>query len=208
MIRQRHPRLRISGERSSRLLGAKPAHQIHSGLAGYSLLTRPLGTPEPERGVTLTELAIVLVLAGLVMLGISAFYFNSQEVWMQGSAQAIAQREASFAIERVRDVAHAASSALADSSGGDPDHIRLVLTDADLTQHVFWCDDVSKQLHESVTPDGGPQTDLGPIASSRVARFLASTSPEMVTNLSVELISAEGQTVSVSSAAALLNKTP
>ena len=60
-----------------------------------------LPPPLSERGLTLTELTIVGVLACLVMLGLVGFYMSSQGVWMDASAQAITQREATSVIDEI-----------------------------------------------------------------------------------------------------------
>ena len=38
-----------------------------------------------QRGLTLTEVTVVTVLASIVMLGIVSFYVNSQGTWMDAS---------------------------------------------------------------------------------------------------------------------------
>ena len=60
-------------------------------------------SPRSERGLTLTELVVVGVLATLVMLALTGFYFNSQRTWLEGSSQALTQREATLALEHLAD---------------------------------------------------------------------------------------------------------
>ena len=54
-----------------------------------------------ERGITLTELTIVMALAALVTVGLMTFYLNSQGVWLDGSSQALTQRDATLVLERI-----------------------------------------------------------------------------------------------------------
>src|SRR5437667_5224027 len=63
-----------------------------------------------EGGSTLLELFVVTALATLGMLGIVFFYLSSQAAWLEGSTQAISQREASVILGALTDSLRRASS--------------------------------------------------------------------------------------------------
>jgi prepilin-type N-terminal cleavage/methylation domain-containing protein len=69
-----------------------------------------------SRGFTLTEITVVIVLAGVVTLGLVGFYLNSQAMWMDASTQALAQRDATSILEFMRQRGHGAASAVWDAS--------------------------------------------------------------------------------------------
>ena len=56
----------------------------------------PPDTWATPRGFTLTEVMIVIVLAGVVTLGLVTFYLNSQAWWTEASTQVLAQRDATL----------------------------------------------------------------------------------------------------------------
>ena len=61
-----------------------------------------------ESGVTLIELFVVMALASMVTLGLIAFYFNSQSMWVDGSTQVIAQRDGTLLLQAMAPMVHAA----------------------------------------------------------------------------------------------------
>src|SRR5262245_54493395 len=71
---------------------------------------------EGQTGFTLMEVTIVL--AGVVTLGLGAFYLNSQMLWMDASTQALAQRDATTIIEAIREKAETAASVDIQAAGG------------------------------------------------------------------------------------------
>src|SRR5262249_34679905 len=62
-----------------------------------------LNASRNERGLTLTELAVVMILGTMIMAGLVGFYLSSQGLWLDASTQAITQREASLVATAVRD---------------------------------------------------------------------------------------------------------
>lgn len=162
--------------------------------------------PLSERGLTLTELVIVGILASLVMLGLVGFYMNSQGTWMDASAQAITQREATTLIESITTKVHEADSAgvVAQNTQlelyGPADEITAVRP----LLHVFWWDRSGDSLVH-----GGPSVPLdeGPSASSVCEQFLCASNDSLV-DVNVVLRSAQGSKVELSTRAAFLNRRP
>ncbi len=157
-----------------------------------------------ERGITLMEISVVLVLASLVMLALLGFYINSQATWTDASSQAIAQRELTTVVERLRDQAHLAAHAeIVDSP--DAQHQQITFYDAGGTAFysMDW-DPTDSLLHETLQafPALHP-----PIVSSRVTAFRLSrtAADSLVTLEDLSLKTATGTTVTISSAMALLN---
>lgn len=150
-----------------------------------------------ERGVTLIEVAIVGVLAAIVMLAMTGFYINSQSTWIEASSQAVTQREATTVLEAIGGRAHEAYGA--DLSTPQ----RLVFFDLDGECSRFWVgpDSLMHQGDRLVA-------DRGPMAASVVTRFVLSGSNDstMVKVLSLEMRSANGHLVRLSTNAAFYNR--
>ena len=154
-----------------------------------------------ERGITLTELTIVMVLAAIVMVGLMTFYLNSQGVWLDGSAQALTQRDATLVIERITRQTRAASMAyIAD----DPDslHQLLALFDhsGNETGRIFWSTGDST-VHSGSTSN----PDEGSIAGSKVDRLQFDTDGQVVTVRRLSMRSGTGEPVEMASSVALYN---
>ena len=150
-----------------------------------------------ERGVTLTELTVVTVLATVVMLGLTGFYLSSQFTWMDGSAKAMAQREGTFLIETIRDSAHTAFAY--DVLGNQLSLYKIGETNTAF--YVFrWDPDADSALL------AGPPGLEQKIIESRVRRFeLAFIDSSVVEMSALEIVSATGQAVTFQSRFALLN---
>jgi hypothetical protein len=158
--------------------------------------------PLSERGLTLTELTIVAVLACVVMLGMVGFYMSSQTVWMDGSTQAITQREATSVIEEMSRRIHDAAQATVECPG-DPLHCRIELFDKDNNQlWAYWWRD--SLLHE------GPNiaTDRGAMASSKVEVFQVVGDDDLVDIQLLQMRSAQGERVQMSTKIAFANHVP
>ncbi len=155
-----------------------------------------------DRGITLTELTIVMALAAIVMVGLMTFYLNSQGVWLDGSAQALTQRDATLVIERITRQTRGASLAYV---ADDPDslHQLLALFDASgsETGRIFWSVDDSTVHSGSV---GNP--DEGPIAGSKVDRLQFDSDGKVVTVRRLSMRSGTGEPVEMASSVALYNK--
>lgn len=155
-----------------------------------------------ERGLTLTEVTVVAVLATIVMLGIVGFYVSSQGVWMDASAKAITQREATTVMETITRRVHESGFAQVLASS------QLTLFDRGGNQtHVFWWN-VGQSGADSLIHEG-PTTsqDRGPVASSLCERFqcVAGNVPGMV---DVELIlrSAQGERIQMATRLVMVNR--
>lgn len=155
-----------------------------------------------ERGMTLLEVTVVLALASLVTLGILVFYLNAQSTWIDSSTQAMTQREATLALEDLtRHVSAASSAEVFDSP--DSLHQMLVLRDASLTEiYRYWWDEGDSLLHQAAASD--TLANLGTL-TSKVCRFQVSADASLVYLRALELLSAAGDTVRISSAIALYN---
>jgi Tfp pilus assembly protein PilW len=156
------------------------------------------------RGTTLVEVTIVSALAMLVVLGMIGFYASSQSSWLAGSAQALAQRDATLLVETLSDsIRHACLAEPFDSP--DALHQGLILRDAALNERWrFWWDAGDSCVHQG--PGAGPDPDRGPVVASTVTRFQLDTLTRLVVIRLVELRGGEGQLVRMSSAAALYNR--
>ncbi len=161
----------------------------------------PIAQPA-ERGITLTELTIVMALAALVMVGLMTFYLNSQGVWLDGSSQALTQRDATLVLERITRQTRTASSA---QFANDPDalHQRLVLYGSSgfETGWFFWSD------RDSLVHSGSPtNADEGPIAGSKVDRLQFDTDGKVVHVLRLSMRSSTGEPVELATSVALYNQ--
>src|SRR5258706_10201953 len=107
---------------------------------------RPLAN---ERGLTLTELTVVGVIATLVMVGLTVFYYNSQSAWIDGSTQALAQRDATMLVDALSRRVHEADSAGVAQTGPftDLQHHRLLLFYRDGHMAEFRWNDIDRRLH-------------------------------------------------------------
>jgi type II secretory pathway pseudopilin PulG len=154
--------------------------------------------PLDQRGVTLVEVVIVGVLASIVMLALTGFYINSQGTWIEASSQALTQREVSFALETIADSVHTAASA----DPGTPESQSLILFDHDGNETcTFSVDPNDGLLHQS---KGG--VDRGALATSAVTRFEVTSDPTMVRILALEMRSAQGRLIGMSTGAVFYNK--
>jgi hypothetical protein len=153
-----------------------------------------------EKGLTLTEMVIVTVLATVVMLGLTGFYLSSQFTWMDGSTKAIAQREGTFVLETMRDSVHAAYVYVV-----TPASYQLELyKKAELIPFYVFRWDPSNQ--DSAFLAGRPGLEA-PMIQSRVRRFdLAFVDSNVVELSAFEVVSPTGQTAWFTSSFALLNR--
>ncbi len=121
-----------------------------------------------QTGLTLTELAIVMVLAAMVTVGLVTFYLNSQGMWVDASTQSMVQRDASLIVERMAQRTHLAYTADVLS---DPDslHQTVILFTRDLEETSrFWWKSSDSLIHYSIGSSG---VDRGPIVGSKVELF-------------------------------------
>ena len=157
-----------------------------------------------ERGITLVEVAIVGVLAAIVMLALTGFYINSQGNWIDSSAQAVTQRDATFILETLADSVHVASSA-----GVDLANHTLILFDVNSAERSrFWLESSDQLIHVGWTPPGvgSPFVDQGPLTTSHVNQFVLSKDDSMVYVSRLELQASGNQVVTMSMAATMFNR--
>jgi hypothetical protein len=166
------------------------------------MTTRPgVGAVPNQRGITLVEVTVVGVLAAIVMLAMTGFYINSQGTWIDSSAQAVTQREASLVLEVLTDSIHTATSATV--SAGPP---LLVLYNVDgIERSRFWLEPSDQRIHMG---GGNPSVDQGPLETSHVTQFVVGKNDSMVCITALQLHTASTDSVTFSTAAALLNRIP
>jgi Tfp pilus assembly protein PilW len=144
------------------------------------------------------ELTVVTALAGIVLLGIVGFYLNSQATWMEGSAQAVTQRETTVLMEKMtRDIHRAGDAQLLVSPPG------LQLFDAPSGTEIvrYWFEPTDSLIHE-----GHGALDHGEVVGSRAERFdITIENGRLVRVTSLVLRSAEGDRVATSFTALLYN---
>lgn len=150
------------------------------------------------RGLTLTELVIVMALASLVMVGLVTFYISSQGTWFDGSAQAMTQRDATLLMERITSEVHA--SAAATVTGGN----HLVLFDAAHRERGrFWLE-TDSLVHYGTGPN--PADDRGAVVRSRLAAFDVEADSNMIYVDSLAMRTQQGDVVQMSSKAAFYQR--
>ncbi len=155
-----------------------------------------------ERGLTLTELAIVGMLATMVMLALTGFYFNSQKMWLDGSTKALVQRDATLLVDELGRSIHQAGSAVVTTS--DPIHNQLALFDTHSTPLGGFAWNAGDSRIHRMSPSGD---DLGPVVDSPTLLFQLSTFGNSLVRLdALELVSADGDTVRMASKFALLGQ--
>jgi prepilin-type N-terminal cleavage/methylation domain-containing protein len=154
-----------------------------------------------EAGFTLLELMVVITLAGLVSLGLVAFYLNSQMLWMDSSTQALAQRDATFIVETLREQAETASSAEVQSFGSQNN---MVLFYHGPIQFAGFLWRPADSLIHSINAIGA---DGGPIAPTKVERFYVSLDSllPLVHIDTLRVRSTSGQRVQISGGLAMYN---
>ena len=159
--------------------------------------------PLDERGLTLTEVTIVAAIGLLVLLGLGGFYLNSQATWLDASAQAITQRDATLVTEAIADSVRRGASATAWPLP-DADHGQLKLyPDGSTTPFwCFWWDPSDSLVHHGPDP---ATDDRGALLSSKVERFRVDANANLVT-VALRVRAATGQTVEVTSTTLMRNR--
>lgn len=169
---------------------------------GYPRLLAMFQSPRASRaiagGFTLTEVMIVLVLAGIVMIGLSIFYLNSQMTWTDASTQALAQRDATTLIEYMREYGQGAAEVDASDST-----VAIFFNRSNVEIIRFRWDPFDSLVYYGV----GPTDDRGPVVPTRVESFVASKieNPRML-NLALRVRSSSGQGVTMTSTIGLYNQ--
>ena len=160
-------------------------------------------SPRSEAGLTLTEMAVVMIIGTIIMAGLVGFYLSSQGLWLDASTQAITQREASLVVSAIRDSVRAANHAQA-SSVPDVQHQQLALfrkADDPLPSYYFWWDASDSLIHAGSTI-GGPGS--GPMVTSHADLFQVTSGAQAV-RVDLRLRSATGSPVDVGTLAVFMN---
>jgi len=159
-----------------------------------------------QRGLTLTEVAVVMILGSLITAGLVGFYLSSQGLWLDGSTQAITQREASLVASAVRDSVRRSGRAVA-SDSPDLQHMQLALyKSADETgdptpYYYFYWNSGDSLIHAGPTIAG---PGAGPIGSSRATRLQFVASDDGV-RMDLRLLTATGNRVDMGAFAVFKN---
>ncbi len=161
---------------------------------------------QSERGLSLTELAIVGALATLVMIGLVGFYFNSQATWVDGSTQAQTQREATLLTEVMADsIRNSAKAIVTDSPDSLHSMLHLYAYGQPTEKYLFWWNAVDSTIHSGTSPDAAG--DHGPVISSKVDRFQVLTVDTTIVELrSLQARTADGRVVQTATRFALYNR--
>jgi prepilin-type N-terminal cleavage/methylation domain-containing protein len=161
--------------------------------------------PRSPRGFTLAEVMVVIALAGVVTLGLVAFYLNSQAMWLESSSQALAQRDATLITELVTNDVRRAASFDIDSTIASS-HV-LTLFDSSHNQIGQWQRGDQDSLVHRVVDSLNVVQDYGAVATSVVEQFRFS--PDINSKLLhlqlLQVRSTTGQLVQISSTIALYN---
>jgi type II secretory pathway pseudopilin PulG len=157
-----------------------------------------------ERGLSLMEVTVVIVLAAVMTLGLLGFYLNSQATWVDASSQAMAQRDATLLLETLTaQVRGAAAAEVYDSPDGQ--HQGLILRNRNLVEiRRFWWNGADSLVHEAW--GDGAANPLGAPVPSRIERFQLSVTDSLVHLDSLVVVSANGDRVPLSSTMAFYNR--
>lgn len=156
-----------------------------------------------ERGLSLLEVTVVMILGTLITAGLVGFYLSSQGLWLDSSTQAITQREASLVAATIRDQVRKSSMATV-SPSPDALHQQLALyTAADPTTpyYYFWWNPADSLIYAGSSVGGAGS---GPMGLSRAERFTCLASPSAV-RMDMRLWTANGSTVDMSAYAVFKN---
>ncbi len=154
-----------------------------------------------ERGLTLTEVAVVMILGSMITAGLVGFYLSSQGLWLDGSTQAITQREASLVASAIRDSVRKSRSAKV-SSAPDSLHQQLALFGHDGSEpYYFFWSPTDSLIHAGRSPGGAGS---GPIGGSRATRLQFDASDKGV-RMDLRLLTATGNRVDMGAFAVFKN---
>jgi hypothetical protein len=156
-----------------------------------------------EAGLSLTEVTVVMILGTLITAGLVGFYLSSQGLWLDGSTQAITQREASLVASAVRDSVR--KSAMAEVSlSPDALHHQLALfrrRDDTTPYYYFWWNALDSLIHAGHAVGGAGS---GPMGVSQAERFEFTKSDDAV-RMDLRLRTASGGSVEMSAFAVFKN---
>ncbi len=163
-------------------------------------LTCPL---QGSRGLTLTEVVVVMVIGTLIMAGIVGFYLSSQGVWLDSSTQVITQREASLVASAIRDSVRKSGRAQT-TAAPDSLHHQLALfrsANAATPYYYFWWNSADSLIYAGTSVGGAGS---GPMGVSRAERLQFITTDYNV-RVDMRLQSGNGEGVEMSAFAVFKN---
>jgi prepilin-type N-terminal cleavage/methylation domain-containing protein len=152
-----------------------------------------------QRGLTLVEVTVAMVMASLVMVGLVGFYISSQMTWLAASSQAVSQREGTLAIEVITDHIRGAQTATIANSP-DAQHQQLTLTFVTGGPVEFHWDATDSLIHWS------DPANRGALIETRVTRFQMTENDTLVNIVGLDLLDPNGRTISFAGGAALYNR--
>ena len=156
-----------------------------------------------ERGLTLVEVAVVMILGTMIMAGMVGFYLSSQGLWLDCSAQAITQREATLVASAMRDSIRKSGKAIA-TPVPDSLHQQLALFRGKgdvVPYYYFWWSPQDSLIYSGRSVGGAGS---GPMIFSRAERFQLLASGVAV-RVDMRLRSGVGNTVDLGAFAAMKN---
>ena len=160
------------------------------------------GSLRDARGLTLTEVVVVMVIGTLIMAGIVGFYLSSQGVWLDSSTQVITQREASLVASAIRDSVRKSGRAWATAAPDSLHHqLALYRTNESTPYYYFWWSATDSLIYAGTTVGGAGS---GPMGVSRAERFQFITTNDNV-RVDMRLLTANGERVEMSAFAVFKN---
>ena len=144
---------------------------------------------------------MVTGVAALGMLGIVFFYLSSQATWLEGSTQAISQREASVILGALTDSLRSAASA---SVFNSPDSLDQGISIKDGTGAEYfrlWWNAGDSLVHEKVRTG----SDLGAIGRSTIEVFRFGRADSLVELRLLQVRSPSGERVKLATTVNLYN---
>src|SRR5262249_1192373 len=157
-----------------------------------------------EAGLTLTEVAVVMIIGTMIMAGLVGFYLASQGLWIDASTQAITQREASLVASAIRDSVRASGFAKA-LMVPDSLHQELALyrnASDPAPSYYFWWDAGDSLIHAGATIGGAGS---GPMVDSHADRFQVVATQGRGVRVDMRLRTATGHPVEVGTFAVFMN---
>ena len=163
-----------------------------------------LSRPLDQRGLTLTEVTVVMILSSLIMVGMVGFYMSCQGLWLDASTQVITQREASMVTAAIRDSIRQSGSAIATATP-DAQHQQLALyrPGQSTPYYYFWWEPTDSLIHGAPSLN---RTSASAMVQSRAMRFQLLASAAAV-SVDLQLDSATGKRVDATAYAVMKNST-
>jgi hypothetical protein len=157
------------------------------------------------RGLTFVELTVVMAIASVVTIGLVSFYLNSQTIWMEGSTQALAQREGTLLLDEMTRRARHANFV---DVQPDPDslHHRVVFVHPGGTMYAYYWDPSDSLVHSGYKEPAGEFVELGAIVSYPTTVFRLAKEDYFFEMRELSVLLPNGNVVTSTGAAALYNR--